>query len=442
MGALASLVAVIPFAQSATTIHKWEYDEPGNNQSHWAEHYAECGNSHQSPIDVPMTIDTPDTCDNPLILDWHSQHQHFAVKNNGHSVVAIPMYIDGSGGSEVSEMQMLRQTNDTKTKLTNGFYDTYSSRINQVYCFDSMHFHWGIDNNFGSEHAINGKHYPLEAHLVHSSCDWDMTGDALGDYASGATAENYDDSNVLAVVGILFEVGAPNPVLEEILNDMIVGGIYKYNPEAGHKNVLQLYYTAFDLTDLLPENREYIGYEGSLTTPPCYETVRWHVMKHTMTVSQNQLDKFRMMTESADETDAQHPNWRQLQPLNDRTVYECKEDVEAEHVTKDAVSDDDDFIGELIGAEEIVSHSHEDTSVQSLVVMTQGSAVWMVVCIVFIILFGIALLAVAFLASFVWKNKRANGMRVGDDKDELESHMYLASKANYVSAGDDVLSKI
>merc|ERR1712129_40734 len=142
---------------------------------------------------------------------------------------------------------------------------------------------------------------------------------------------------------------------------------------------------------------------------------------------------FRMMTESADETDAQHPNWRQLQPLNDRTVYECKEDVEAEHVTKDAMSDDD-FIGELIGAEEIVPHSHDDTSVQSLVVMTQGSAVWMVV--------GIALLAVAFLASFVWKVKSNGAMRVGDDKDELESHMYLSSKANYVSAGDDVLSKI
>merc|ERR1712129_370053 len=150
---------------------------------------------------------------------------------------------------------------------------------------------------------------------------------------------------------------------------------------------------------------------------------------------------FRMMTESADETDAQHPNWRQLQPLNDRTVYECKEDVEAEHVTKDAMSDDD-FIGELIGAEEIVPHSHVNTTVQSLVVMTQGSAVWMVVCIVFIILFGIALLAVAFLASFVWKNKRGDNMRNGDDKDELESHMYLASKANYTSAGDDVLSKI
>merc|ERR1712129_138536 len=144
---------------------------------------------------------------------------------------------------------------------------------------------------------------------------------------------------------------------------------------------------------------------------------------------------FRMMTESADETDAQHPNWRQLQPLNDRTVYECKEDVEAEHVTKDAMSD-----GDFIGGVE--THSHEDTSVQSLVVMTQGSAVWMVVCIVFIILFGIALLAVAFLASFVWKSKRGNGMRAGDDKDELESHMYLASKANYASAGDDVLSKI
>ena len=126
---LASLL--IPFAHSgSTTIHKWEYDEPGNNQSHWAEHYAECGQSHQSPIDVPINYDSANTCEDPLILDWHSAHQHFAIKNNGHSIVTIPMYIDGSGGSEVSEMQMLRQTNDTKTKLKNAFYDTYTSRIN------------------------------------------------------------------------------------------------------------------------------------------------------------------------------------------------------------------------------------------------------------------------------------------------------------------------
>merc|ERR1719356_2232393 len=110
---------------------------------------------------------------------------------------------------------------------------------------------------------------------------------------------------------------------------MIVGGIYKYNPTAASANLLELYYTAFDLTDLLPENREYVGYEGSLTTPPCYETVRWHVMKHTMTVSQNQLDKFRMMTESSETNDWMHPNWRELQGINGRTIYECQADIDA-----------------------------------------------------------------------------------------------------------------
>jgi len=402
LSVLASLL--LPLARSgSTTIHKWEYDEPGNNQSHWAEHYEECGGLAQSPIDVPMTYDSPNHCDAPLTLDWHSEHQHFAIKNNGHSVVAIPMYIDATGGSEVSEMQMLRQTNNTKTKLTNAFFDTYTSQINPVYCFDSMHFHWGQTNDFGSEHAINGKHYPLEAHLVHSSCDWDMTGHALGDYADGTTAKKYDDTNVLAVVGILFEIGEPNPVLEEILNDMIVGGIFKYNPETKSPNLLELYYTEFDLTDLLPANREYVGYEGSLTTPPCYETVRWHVMKQTMTVSQNQLDKFRMMTESPDETDAMHPNWRQLQEINDRTIYECQEDVDAESVDKD------DLIEELIEAESGDNLANVMQNVQGLYVMDKGGVVWMVLCIVFIVLFGVALLAVAFLGSFVWNHNKGNG---------------------------------
>merc|ERR1712154_651245 len=136
--------------------------------------------------------------------------------------------------------------------------------------------------------------------------------------------------------------------------------------------------------------------------------------------------------------DSMHPNWRELQPINDRTIYECQEDVDAAHVDKD-----DDLIGDLIeAAEDGTTTMANGESVQSLVVMTQGSAVWMVVCIVFILLFGIALMAVAYLAGIVWKTKQEQSF--GSDKDELGRHQYLASKGGHVpvSAGDDVLSKI
>ena len=84
----------------------------------------------------------------------------------------------------------------------------------------------------------------------------------------------------------------------------------------------------FDMEDLVPENEQFVGYKGSLTTPPCYETVRWHVMTNTMTVSQQQLEEFRGI-----ETDSSHsiaPNYRPIQPLNDRILYQCEDSIDSE----------------------------------------------------------------------------------------------------------------
>ena len=46
----------------------------------------------------------------------------------------------------------------------------------------------------------------------------------------------------------------------------------------------------FDLRTLLPPvTKEYYRYEGSLTTPPCAETVVWTVFKHPQTISEAQV---------------------------------------------------------------------------------------------------------------------------------------------------------
>ena len=138
------------------------------------------------------------------------------------------------------------------------------------YCFDSLHFHWGVDDEHGSEHTINNKSYPLELHLVHYSCDWYMIGGALYDYARGEVAQKYDDDNVLAVIGVLFEIGdEPNPVLQQILNDVIIDGVSQFHDpiEKYGDHLLEIFYDEFDMNGLLPDNREMIAYEGIINTP-------------------------------------------------------------------------------------------------------------------------------------------------------------------------------
>ncbi len=94
------------------------------------------------------------------------------------------------------------------------------------YCFDSLHFHWGATNEFGSEHFIDNKSYPLEVHLVHYSCDFPIINPALTAYASGNLGKLYDDAHILAVIGVLFELGTePNKVLDKILSDLIIDGV-------------------------------------------------------------------------------------------------------------------------------------------------------------------------------------------------------------------------
>jgi carbonic anhydrase len=52
---------------------------------------------------------------------------------------------------------------------------------------------------------------------------------------------------------------------------------------------------ALELPVLLPADRRYYTYMGSLTTPPCSEGVQWVVMRHPVAVSQEQLDIFARM---------------------------------------------------------------------------------------------------------------------------------------------------
>lgn len=80
------------------------------------------------------------------------------------------------------------------------------------------------------------------------------------------------------------------------------------------------------LSKLLPPQKCYWTYEGSLTTPPLYESVTWIVLKTPIKVSADQINRFRSIcyhkrNESPAEGDGRIvQNFRPAQPLCNRVV--------------------------------------------------------------------------------------------------------------------------
>jgi carbonic anhydrase len=109
-----------------------------------------------------------------------------------------------------------------------------------------------------SEHLIRGKSFPMEAHFVHA-------------HASGA----------LAVVGALMVAGKPNPVFSKIIETMPKreGETVKADP-------------AINPNGLLPARLAYCRYPGSLTTPPCSETVEWLLLTDPIQVADADIAGF------------------------------------------------------------------------------------------------------------------------------------------------------
>ncbi|HEX5685737.1 MAG TPA: carbonic anhydrase family protein [Ideonella sp.] len=120
--------------------------------------------------------------------------------------------------------------------------------------FELLQFHF----HRPSEERINGKQYDMVAHLVHQ-----------------------DAEGKLAVVAVLLDRGVAQPLVQAVWNALPL-----------EKNEAQAAPGTIDLNKLLPEDRRYYTYMGSLTTPPCSEGVLWMVMKTPVPVSPEQIDIF------------------------------------------------------------------------------------------------------------------------------------------------------
>ena len=237
----------------------WSYIDGPAGPENWANidkaNLACTKGKTQSPININLDNAVKVELD-PLEFDYRPSQ--LAITDNGHTIVV--KYGEGS----------------------NIFIEGRQYRLVQ------FHFHKP------SEEAINGERMDMVVHLVH---------------------QHYDGS--LAVVAVLLTTKMPaaarkywwgsedpkgNPLIQTLWNNIPI--IKEQTDTPGN---------AINANQLLPQDRGYFTYMGSLTTPPCSENVRWFVLKTPVLVSEEQVKNFGRI----------YPmNARPLQPKGDRVIKE------------------------------------------------------------------------------------------------------------------------
>jgi carbonic anhydrase len=214
----------------------WSYAH-GITPGKWGEVSPTCSiGTHQSPVALSSAHAKAQSPEQPLEFSWS--------KSTGELV--------DTGHSE-------------QVNLPPGNSITYGGT---KYELQQFHFHTP------SEHTLDGKAAPMEAHFVHKSAD-----------------------GKLAVVGIFLKQGTAPSAFAPVLTAL---------PAAGEKRTVEV-----DLAAVLPKDTKHFAYAGSLTTPPCSEEVQWIVIRAPDTVSKAEIDAFR----------AKYPkNARPVQQLHGRRV--------------------------------------------------------------------------------------------------------------------------
>uniref|UniRef100_A0A8D0F6V0 Carbonic anhydrase n=1 Tax=Strix occidentalis caurina TaxID=311401 RepID=A0A8D0F6V0_STROC len=238
------------------------------DREHWGVDYLDCGGNVQSPIniDTAKTIFSPQL--RPIQLSGYSlpANEKLSLRNNGHTVLLeLPESLAITGG--------------------------YAQQYRAV----QLHLHWGSSSGPGSEHTIDGRRFAAEIHVVHYNTKYDTFKEAMV----------HPDG--LAVLGAFLEVGPrENPYYQEILEHL--HKIQKEGKALPH------------LVRLLPTNLKlYFHYNGSLTTPPCYQTVKWTVFNQTMLLSHEQMSILVMSLRNDDNKPLQN-NYRMVQDMHGRRV--------------------------------------------------------------------------------------------------------------------------
>lgn len=245
-------------------------------------------NLKQSPIAIMNMNPTYQLLNKPLNIEYPSTVENLRLNNTGFSwEVKLPYQIS----------------------MTTALYGAHLNQAHR-YRLDQFHCHWGASDKQGSEHTVDNRSYSAELHFVHYNME---------KYRNLSKAARNPDG--LVVLSVFLDAQENHHNQAEL--EKIVSQLKTVTLKGEHSIIKQ----AVRIENLLPPNKSYWSYQGSLTTPPYFESVTWFIFKQPLKCSRNQIQRFRTIMSSlkAEQEACIKCNFRKVQPLNGRTIVSYDE---------------------------------------------------------------------------------------------------------------------
>ena len=153
---------------------------------------------------------------------------------------------------DISDLKFDYQISDVEKEKKNYVMNVNFDGKNFIYRGKKKYLLRSLAFHHPSEHLVGGKPHSMEMQIMHKS----------------------DDEQWL-VLAVFLELGKDNPDFKSLINFLTS------NAKEGKIN----------LGKIIKSDDETFFYDGSFTTPPCKEGVKWYLMKTPITISKEQMNQ-------------------------------------------------------------------------------------------------------------------------------------------------------